>query len=99
MASPNEFEALEAPPEALDQGGVEVLRAVVVDGGLHVSMRTAFEDAAMWGVMIADIARHAARAFSSEYGTDEEESLDLILQTFEAEFFDPTDLGTTTALS
>lgn len=93
------FDALGAPPEALEHGGVEVLRAAVVDGGLHVSLRPAFEDAAMWGVMLADIARHAARAFASNYAVDEDEALDLILETFQAEFDNPTDLGTTTAVS
>ena len=30
------FDALHVPPAAFEQGGVEVLRAVVVDGALHV---------------------------------------------------------------
>ena len=38
------FDALHVPPAALDQGGVEVLRAVIVDGALHVSLRRAFDD-------------------------------------------------------
>ena len=38
------FDALVIPPEALDRGGVEVLRAAIVDGGLHVSLRRAFDD-------------------------------------------------------
>jgi hypothetical protein len=96
---PAAFEALEPPPDAILQGGVEVLRAVVVDGGLHVSLRTAFEDSAMWGVLLADVARHAARAFAGTYAVDEQEALDLILDTMAAEFDDPTDPGRTTALS
>ena len=38
------FEALNVPPAAMEQGGVEVLRAVIVDGALHVSLRRAFDD-------------------------------------------------------
>jgi hypothetical protein len=38
------FDALHVPPEAFEKGGVEVLRAVIVDGGLHVSLRRAFDD-------------------------------------------------------
>ena len=38
------FDALHVPPAALEQGGVEVLRAVIVDGALHVSLRRAFDD-------------------------------------------------------
>ncbi|TMJ31897.1 MAG: DUF5076 domain-containing protein, partial [Alphaproteobacteria bacterium] len=35
------FDPLHAPPTALELGGIEVLRAAVVDGGLHVSLRRA----------------------------------------------------------
>ena len=38
------FDALHIPPAAMELGGVEVLRAVIVDGGLHVSLRRAFDD-------------------------------------------------------
>ena len=36
---PPVFDALHIPPAAMELGGVEVLRAVIVDGGLHVSLR------------------------------------------------------------
>lgn len=97
--SGDKFDALPAPPEALERGGVEVLRAVVLDGGLHVSLRPAFEDPAMWGMVIADITRHAARAFAANYAVSEDDALGQILEILQAEFDDPTDLGTTTALS
>jgi hypothetical protein len=38
------FDPLAVPPTALEHGGVEVLRAAVVQGGLHVSLRRAFDD-------------------------------------------------------
>ena len=41
---PPVFDALHIPPAAMELGGVEVLRAVIVDGGLHVSLRRAFDD-------------------------------------------------------
>ena len=43
------FDALHVPPAALEQGGVEVLRAVIVEGSLHVSLRPAFDDPQAWG--------------------------------------------------
>ena len=52
------FDALHVPPAALEQGGVEVLRAAIVDGALHVSLRRAFDDPEAWGMLIADITRH-----------------------------------------
>ncbi|MEA2968243.1 MAG: hypothetical protein QOE78_1504, partial [Alphaproteobacteria bacterium] len=36
------FDPLHVPPAALEHGGVEVLRAAIVEGGLHVSLRRAF---------------------------------------------------------
>ena len=60
------FDALHVPPTALEHGGVEVLRAAIVEGGLHVSLRRAFDDPQAWGMLIADVARHAARIFAKE---------------------------------
>jgi Domain of unknown function (DUF5076) len=33
------FDPLQVPPAALEQGGVEILRAAIVEGGLHVSLQ------------------------------------------------------------
>jgi Domain of unknown function (DUF5076) len=93
------FEALHVPPAALDQGGVEVLRAVIVDGGLHVSLRRAFDDPEAWGMLIADIARHVARIYATEDKFREEETLARVRAIFEAEMDNPTDPGSTSAIS
>src|SRR4029453_9971781 len=69
------FDALHVPPTALEHGGVEVLRAAIVEGGLHVSLRRAFDDPQAWGMLIADVARHAARIFAKETKLSEEEAL------------------------
>ena len=94
------FDALHIPPTALEQGGVEVLRACIVStGGLHVSMRRAFDDPQAWGMLIADVARHAARVFAKETKLSEDEALEQIRNMFEAEMDAPTDPGTTSAIS
>jgi hypothetical protein len=93
------FEPLQAPPTALERGGVEVLRAAIVDGGLHVSLRRAFDDPQAWGMLIADVARHAARIFANETKLTEDEALALIRSMFEAEMDAPTDPGSTRAIS
>src|SRR5689334_23069927 len=67
------FDPLHAPPGALERGGVEVLRAAIVDGGLHVSLRRAFDDPQAWGMLIADVARHAARIFATETNVTEDQ--------------------------
>jgi len=93
------FDALHIPPAAMEQGGVEVLRAVIVEGGLHVSLRRAFDDPEAWGMLIADVARHIARIYASEKKMSEDETISRIRTIFEAEMDAPTDPGTTSALS
>jgi len=93
------FDALQVPPAALDQGGVEVLRAVIVDGDLHVSLRRAFDDPDPWGMLIADVARHIARIYSTESKLTQDQVIDRVRTIFEAEMDRPTDLGTTSAIS
>ena len=93
------FDALHAPPSALEHGGTEILRAAIVNGGLHVALRRAFDDPEAWGMLIADIARHVARIYSTEDKFREEETLERIRAIFEAEMDAPTDPGTTSALS
>ena len=93
------FDALHIPPAALEQGGVELLRAVIVDGGLHVSLRRAFDDPQAWGMLIADVTRHAARIFATETKLTEDEAIERIRAMFDAEMDAPTDPGATRAIS
>jgi hypothetical protein len=93
------FDALNAPPAALELGGTEVLRAAIVEGGLHVSLRRAFDDPEAWGMLIADITRHVARIYASEDKFREEETIERIRAIYEAEMDAPTDPGTTSAVS
>jgi hypothetical protein len=97
MAAP--FEALQAPPAALEQGGTEVLRGVIVDGGLHISLRRAFDDPQAWGMLLADIAKHVARIYAREESMPEETTIIRIRSMFDAELDMPTDSGTTSQLS
>ena len=93
------FDALHIPPTALEQGGVEVVRAAIVNGALHISLRRAFDDPEAWGMLIADVTRHIARIYANEKKMPEEETLARIRGIFEAEMDAPTDPGTTGALS
>ena len=87
------FDALHVPPAAFEQGGVEVLRAVVVDGAL----RRAFDDPEAFGMMIADITRHVGRIYADKF--PEEQTVERIRAIFDAEMDAPTDPGSTSALS
>lgn len=77
----------------------EVLRTFVVDGGLSIAFTRAFEEPDMWGLLLVDIARHAARAYAKESAYTEDEALARIVEMFEAEIARPTDLGNTTPRS
>jgi hypothetical protein len=90
---------LPVPPAALEEGGVEVLRAFIVERRLEVSLRRAFEEPELWGMLIADVARHAARIFATENGLSEDEALQKIRAMFDAELDAPTDPGSTLAVS
>lgn len=83
------FEALAIPPDALEQGGIEVLRAAVVDGAVSVALRRSFDDPATWGRLLIDLARQAARAYALETDMSEEEAFERIRAGIEAESLDP----------
>lgn len=94
-----EVDPLPVPPEAVEQGGVEVLRAFIVDGRLEVSLRRAFEEPDVWGMLIADVARHAARIYATETDLSENQALHKIREMCDAELDTPTDPGSTNAIS
>jgi hypothetical protein len=97
MAGPKEQPL---PPDVIGRdGATEVLRAFVVDGGLSIAFTRSFEEPDMWGLLLVDIARHAARAYASESGYTEDEALSRIVDMFEAEIARPTDVGKTTPRS
>ena len=52
-----------------------MLRAFVVDGGLSIAFMRAFDEPDMWGLLLVDIARHAARAYARESDYTEDEAL------------------------
>ncbi|HZP18652.1 MAG TPA: DUF5076 domain-containing protein [Bauldia sp.] len=84
------------PPDVLaNDDAVEVLRAFVADGGLSISFTRAFDDPSMWGMLLVDIARHAARVFEKEGVMSTEDALERIRDMFESELANPTDMGVT----
>jgi Domain of unknown function (DUF5076) len=88
------------PPDVMGRDDAnEVSRAFVVDGGLSIAFTHAFEEPEMWGLLLVDIARHAARAYARESNYTEDEALTRIIEMFEAEIARPTDMGNTTLRS
>ena len=79
------YEALALPNEALENGGVEVLRAGIIDDELYVSARRAFKDAAEWGDLLAEVARRVAVAYAlDDSDLSEQEALAAIEEAFAA---------------
>ena len=94
MAGPKEQPL---PPDVLDRDdAIEILRVFVLDGGLSMAFQRAFEEPDMWGLLLVDLARHAARAYARESEFTEEDALARILEMFQDEIERPTDTGTTT---
>lgn len=83
---------LEPPPIASSNSqAVEVLRVWAAPGHpQQLTLRTTWKDPGAWGLLLADIARHAAKAYASE-GHNAAEVLARIQQLMNAEFSRPTD--------
>jgi hypothetical protein len=93
------FEELPVPPDALERGGVEILRASIVEGAVSVGLRRSFDDPFTWGILLVDLARHASRIYALETGIAEEEALAQIQSGMESELNRPTDRGSTRAIN
>jgi hypothetical protein len=91
MSGSPKFEALGLPPDVQEKGGIEILRASVVDGAVSVALRRAFDDPYTWGVLLVDLARHAARVYAMETGMSEEEAMAEIAAGLRAKLDDPAD--------
>ncbi len=83
---------LSTPPIAgEDDRAVEVLRVWAAPGKpQQLTLRTTWKDSGAWGLLLADVARHAANAYAVE-GHDREEALARIVALFLAELDRPTD--------
>lgn len=82
-ASPVE---LDPPAEALDaKSAVEVLRAWIADGRMHVTFHadTFSHDVAEWGRLLADISHHLARGVALGGLLSEREALAAIHESYE----------------
>jgi hypothetical protein len=80
-----------APPPNSKEGASEVLNVWAQPRGMvQVSLRTMWDDPATWGILLADVARHTARAYQAE-GLNESAALSRIIQLLQAELADPTD--------
>jgi hypothetical protein len=83
------YDALALPNDALANGGVEILRAGIIDDELFVTARHAFTDPAQWGEVLAEIVRRLAKLYAAEGELDAEEALAAIAAAFAADLGAP----------
>lgn len=88
------YNALQIPPSAQGKDGLEVLRAAVIEGGLHVTLRRAFEDPRAWGMLLADVAQQVAQAYAQEDGRTIDDVVVQIREGFSGELDAPLNVGT-----
>jgi hypothetical protein len=88
----NTYDALQIPPAAVQQGGLEILRSGIIAGGHHVMLRPVFEDTRMWGRVLADIARQLAQAYEQQGRGTMAEVMDNIRFAFETDMNQPPDV-------
>jgi len=83
-----------APPPACsaDPKSFEIARLWVANGAQHVVLRTdVWPDPAVWGIVLADLARHVALAYQRKDGHDLEDVLERVLAGFHTELESPID--------
>ena len=84
--------ALPTPPNAGAPDSVEILRVWAQLGvAQQVTLNVTWKDEAAWGLLLADVARHAAKAYAAS-GYDEQQVLARIRKVFDLEMAHPTDL-------
>ena len=86
--------ALPIPDSALtDDRAIELVGVWAAHGGQHVALAAAaWEDPASWGLMLVDLARHAAKAIADQSGDSADKVLRRIRSGFDAEWDAPTDI-------
>src|SRR5260221_14561525 len=87
----NQRRELDPPPiAAVQPKAVEVLRMWAVrDGPQQLTLITHWDDPGAWGLLLVDIARHAAQAYART-GVGRERALARIRDLFDAEWGPPT---------
>ena len=82
---------LEMPPIALSNPeAAEVLRVWAASGNpQQITLCTSWEDPGAWGLMLVDVALHAAKAYANE-GHDPKVVLARIRELFDEEWDSPT---------
>ena len=83
---------LNTPPIAQEPNAHEVLRVWASTGvSQQCVLQTTWQDPAAWGLLLVDIARHAARAYANAGSLSEQQAFERIMLGFNAERSSATD--------
>ena len=63
---PRVYQALALPEQALDNGGLEILRLGIIDDELYVSALPAFKAPAQWGEVLAEVAVRLGAVYAAQ---------------------------------
>ena len=85
------FEALVIPNDALERGGVELLRAAIIDSELHVTLRPTFEEPHHWGELLSELVERIARSYAEQSKLNEQDVILRIRTAFISD--DPSATG------
>jgi hypothetical protein len=92
MAGPDDnpiYEALVIPTEALDKGGLEILRAGLIEDELYVTARPTFDHPSVWGEVLADITRRISQLYAGDGKYSRKDALAAISGAYAADLGAP----------
>ena len=83
---PRIYQALALPEQALEKGGLEILRLGIIEDELYVSALPAFETPAQWGEVLAEVATRLGAVYAAQKpGLNEKDVTTDIVEAFAAE--------------
>jgi hypothetical protein len=84
---PRVYQALALPNDALEKGGVEILRAGIIQDELYVSALPAFKNADQWGEVLSEVARRLGAIYAAQNPSlDKRDVTIAIAEAFVADF-------------
>ncbi|MEA2978493.1 MAG: hypothetical protein QOF09_316 [Alphaproteobacteria bacterium] len=84
---PRIYQALALPEQALENGGLEILRLGIIDDELYVSALPAFKDVGQWGEVLSEVARRLGAIYAAQSGGLKKRDVTIaIAEAFVADF-------------
>jgi hypothetical protein len=65
---PRIYQALALPEQALENGGLEILRLGIIDDELYVAALPAFKSPLQWGEVLAEVASRLGAIYAAQQG-------------------------------